>query len=900
MDSKDIRQRAAAWMISRGWKRLTAKRGSFNQSLFEHTIYELDALLILWPILSRGWGLQEQDLAGLIVGTVAHDVGKETEEWQRYVLADRGTVPYTSHVIEDLTQSAVDALFDELGLSRSLDDAKAFVRYHMQATKTTDSLIFDVINKGDKNNRWMTLSTIIAEIDNVCSAKGLFESIRSLERTSIGKHVNISYHLVQIRGVSTILLHRAAIEAFQNNGWSPLLHYSNGTIYICSSIEHTSEPQIEDIESRLAILVEDAMGKSFASAVVTTSFLRSSIAMPPLFDYREVGQYLTVAGSRVTGGESRYVKRLSTPSGKPQVEKLVRKYLTLAKGHEPEEFTEADLVRESQRISRAHPEMCIFKFFKAAMDSEMTGEMVNDDAQSHYSAFLPKVEEGKRQAKVTPQFVTQIEYDRLFGQGAFASLRKTSTLMPARDMAYTIDKYWSLPGHAFGLDVNQIESAPDSIRQNTLIDALTTIADRVYAALPPENRPTRAKPREIAHQFAADLLHPSTRLGWPMIALDQLTVYGESKLAAKSPRGQHFCPICNMQFGAGSAAKADYLDKPESHTNRGVSHGSPGYIVICPVCKYERFLQNLLLGGKPAEILVLVPRMNIGQGSGAELVQKALELSSRAMALMSNDNPDPNQHISLSLTQMIARKLSINDVFTVSPQALVDLFTYSAANDKRKEYRKALEEGLREELLKTVEDLNDSWGTEFADWDLAIQALIDGKVRDSTALAIRAEAFKLHPSLRIVCQTPHLILLPLLQPMSVGKDAEVNAAIRRLFTMLVLSLSLDCTVAVLNSGDSITFQGGEGVVRVPRVSSLRDLIGGDWIGLDHAEKWLRAIGAASLIAQATGLPESSNLYQILCAPTPGHILRRIEQQNESGAASFKHLQHLETLKEVLQ
>ena len=196
--------------------------------------------------------------------------------------------------------------------------------------------------------------------------------------------------------------------------------------------------------------------------------------------------------------------------------------------------------------------------------------------------------------------------------------------------------------------------------------------------------------------------------------------------------------------------------------------------------------------------------------------------------------------------------------------------------------------------------MNDSWGTDFNDWEEAIKALIDGKVTDSTALAIRADAYKLQPTLNIVCQTPNLILLPLLFPVVVGKESEVNSAIRRLFVMLILGLSLDCSVAVLNSGDAITFEGGEGVAHVPKVPSLRDLVGSEWVRLDQAEKWLKAIGAASLIAQATGIAERSNLYQILSAPTPGHILRRIEQHSEGGSANYKHIQYLEKIKEVMR
>jgi hypothetical protein len=900
MDDQIIRQKAAAWMIARGWKRKTAKRGTFNQSLFEHTIYELDALLTLWPILSLTWGLTEQDLAGLIVGTVAHDVGKETPAWQNYVLAEKEPPTYTPHIIEDLTQAAVDRLFEALGLAGSLDDAKAFVRYHMQATKTTDRLIVDVIHKGDKSDRWMTLSGIVSEVDNACSAKGLLDGVRALERGSLGKHLNVAYHLVQIRGVSTTLLHRAAIEAYEAAGWRPLLHYSNGTIYVASSATKMTEPGASDIESRLADLVKTAMGERFAEAVVTKDFRASAIAMPPMFDYREIQQYLTVAGSRVVGGENRFSKRLESPSSRPDVEKIVCDYLTLSTGQRVTSVDPSVLVRESQRISRAYPEMCVFKFFKAAVDPEMVGEDVTDEAVLRYAAFLPEPKGSKKRIDVTPQAVAQAEYDRVFGPGAFDALLKTTTQAAAIDMARTIDYYWPHPGQRFGLSTSKVEFAPDGARRDALIRALTKIAQAVYEALPPASRPVRETPQRVASQFLKDLLHPSAGAEWMLVAQEQLAAYEASKKRAKSPKGDHFCPICNTRFGEGLAAKAAYLANPESHTNRAVSHGSPGYIVICPACKYERFIQNLLLGGKPAELLVLLPRMNIGQGSGAQLVHTAHELLANAERLMSNDTSDPNQHVSLALTQMIARKLSDQDVFTLSPRALLDVFTYSASADTRKKGRKEMEDALREAFGETVEDLNHNWGTDFKDWDTAVQALLEGKVADPTARAIRADVYRLQPTLKIICQTPHLILLPLRDPMAVGKDAEVNAAIRRLFAMLVLGLALDCSAAILGSGDSMTFEGGEGIACVPKVPALRGLVGSEWLGLDKAEKWLKAIGAASLIAQATGLPERSNLYQILSAPTPGHVLRCIEEQGDNGAASYQHIKHLETLKEVLR
>lgn len=901
MNIKTIRLKAAEWMIARGWKRITAKHGVFNQSLFEHTIYELDALFTLWPILKQSWQLGETDLSNLVIGIVAHDVGKETPEWQAYVLAKHGKAGYVPHIIDDLTQSAVDNLFEELGLQGSNEEAKSFVRYHMQSTKTTDSLLFDVINQGDKSNRWMTLSKIVDQIDNVCSANGLLAAIQTLDKPPLGKHLHTTYHLLQIRGVSTTLLHKAAIGAYEAAGWNPLLHYSNGTLYVASSMNDIAMPSLSDIEMQLIALIETAMGKEFANAVVTTDFRASAIGMTPLFDYREIRAYLMKSAERVTGGENRFTKRLESRSGRLYVENTICSYLSFRSGTTVSSVDEATLIRESQRVSRAYPEMCIFKFFKAAIDLELIGDVVTDDTKLKYASLLPTPKTGKKNIDVTPMAVAQIEYENIFGKGSYEYLQKTTTLQPAKDMAFSIDYYWACSGKDFGLDTKKVEYAPDKIRQQALVDRLSSIAEKIYECVPLQNRPTRSNATEIAQHFLSDLLHPTTNMDLIAMSKKQLTVYQGSKSLAKNPRGdEHLCPICNSCFGAGEAAKAAYLDKPESHTNRAVSHGSPGYIVICPACKYERFIQQLLLGSKPAETIVLVPRMNIGQGSGAILVEKAHELLNRAMILMTDGTEDPNEHVSLSLTQMIARKLFRQDVFKLSTQSLLDLFTYQSSEDTRKKARKVLEDALREEFGDTVDILNIAWDMNFADWNSAIDALIAGQVIDDTALKIRAEAYKLQPYLRIVCQTPHLIMIPLSYPLAIGKDAEINKAIRELYTILVLGLALDCSVAVLNSGDNITFVGGEGVVLVPRVPALRKLVGSEWISLDRAEQWLRAIGAASLLAHATGLPERSNLYQILSAPTPGHILRRIEQNSESGSGNYQHVQLLEVLKEVLR
>ena len=85
MSSKEtILGKASEWMLARGWKQKVAKRRQFDQSLFEHTLVELDATLQPLPILKQRhhFELSLEDEQVLIVSLIAHDVGKERVEWQ--------------------------------------------------------------------------------------------------------------------------------------------------------------------------------------------------------------------------------------------------------------------------------------------------------------------------------------------------------------------------------------------------------------------------------------------------------------------------------------------------------------------------------------------------------------------------------------------------------------------------------------------------------------------------------------------------------------------------------------------------------------------------------------------------------------------------------------------------
>ena len=449
MDYQAFRTKAVEFMLNRDWKKKTAKRRNFEQSLFDHTLIEIDALITLLPLLQHTFSpsLTESEEQVLLTSVLAHDVGKELDEWQEYVMGRR---EFLSDVNRELAEEVVSELASQFG-SNNVEEMLSSVVLHMRYERTPAKVANRLLFGQHTNPRWKTLADIVDAVDNLCSAKGLFAGLQCVtEKTCISNHLHTSYHLVQMRGVSTTLLHRAAIDAFTECGWSPLLHYNNGTIYVASSATQPLEPSVEEIQDQMGQGIEKAMPREMAKLIVGSP-LQSMMPKVDLFDHQDLKECLKIA--------ARCINR-TTFRNKPESarRKTVADYLKRKGDDSP--IDENKLALETDRIGIAQPEMCVFKFFKTALAGNLLGKQVTPEAEETYSDFAEGG--GKSKApKVNPQSAARAEYDAVFGEGAYADLQSTSTLMPARDMALTIDRFWSLEGARFGLDVLKIGSLLD-------------------------------------------------------------------------------------------------------------------------------------------------------------------------------------------------------------------------------------------------------------------------------------------------------------------------------------------------------------------------------------------------------------------------------------------------------
>lgn len=871
MDRRALIARAAAWMQARGWKQKLAKRRDYEQSLFEHSLIELDVLLELLSILERPrhYGLSEEEQKILAGAVIAHDVGKETDAWQAYIRDPRPErrVP---HVIPELTRTVVPEVCGALGFENLAEPVQRIIahcaEFHHARPGRSDGAIMEAMLTGG-TDRFLTLAHLVRAIDHFCSASSAAEARDAVTNDSaVGQHLLVTSHEAVVRGVSTTFLHHAARTAFQQRGWRPLLYFSHATVYGADPNDHPATSTAEEIESALKTKIDQAISRDVTPLMVGSP-TGNILPKPDLLSFAESRQYLQSAAGKI---------RPQSFARKPlrAKRKVVEDYWKL-KGRAGKP-TDEQVEQEAGRISVAQPEMLVFKFFKAMMDPDKV-DTVGEDGAALAKKF----------------------YEETFGSGSWTALQSTSTIMPARDMAKTIDYFWALPGSVVGRpDVKKVGELPDQARLQALIDLLDGIARKVYLAIGRPS-PSEELSQRMARSFIKDLLSPTPGGDVRALAQDQLTYYVRSKPFAgkESTKGIYFCPICNTPFDSqgGIKASADFIDNPQTHTNRGVAHGSFSYIMVCTTCYCERLLRQILLGSRPAEMITLLPRLNVGPGKGEQLVRKVHDWVEAAKALMRGEAGNLEFGFTLSFTDQAARHLGGRDPFSLESNELVSLFSYRfTADTQKKRTREALRR-LKEEFDDDLNALNVACSQSFSTWDEAVEALIGNRVDQQEFKAIRREVFRLYETIHLICETPNLIFIPLTYEVAAGADeSETSKALRRLYVALILSLVFDASVAIHRESEPIDFRGGAGAVYVPPVPAVRSLVGHDWLPIVEAKRWLSAIGAASLLVRDTGLPARSALYQILAADPPEKIARRIE---EGGGRSLtpRHLWLIEQL-----
>lgn len=934
---------AAEWMSARGWGEKLGKHAAYSQSLFHHVLTELGFLEAVADLLRspETLALSDEQIGVLFTAVLCHDAGKADPAWLDAVLRDARPPGHVHHVE---VERAIDEWLTYCGSERNpgfIAGVKAAIGLHHLATQGPASVLDHLLHGSQQDPRWRELAGLVEGIDKTCSASTVTDAV-SAARKHLDARLDFAFHRVQIlRGVSTVLLHRACETAFCSAGWTPAIHYTDGTLYAALAARHLAEPTIDAIHLELADLLGKVLDPRKLAEQVVGNPRADILPKPELFQLDGREAYLRVASRRSKGPNLR--RRLWNEKEEkftPEFEEKFRAYWQHKGKVVPVDAGERRRILE--RLVEAVPLDGIIRFFKAAWlgDKLLKAEHWPLEDSDHNAAEAAGAgaagDEARKEEARDKYLVTarrhgfeawrerlKREYEAVFGQNTFGEL-KGVTNDPVRNLAKAIDPFLE---QVDGKGVKW-SSKPPEARLDELIRRLAEIVER--SKLPPRALPAALNAGDFAKVFLGDAMVPgsSDRLD----AEQHLRAYTLSKDRSGD---EAMCPLGNEPSARRVGSGSDLGLATDGHTNRLPMHGKTwkdrGGVATSRAVRYELMLRRLILGRPATKVLVLIPPLSLGAAAGRKLVEEVAQLEQDVLLHTGERTPDPTRRFSFGLTGQMAENRRRG-----GGARLADVLAFRRAAEKGRADRARLANGLleafgpddtsseagrsggdvaRREEAVALESLNAECGPGFATWDEAVEELylgqserarqaFDGseelRARRRQALELTGEA----PG-GFVCHTPNLILVLLPAAIQISrKESAVNVAMRELFLSLVIADALGVGVAIIDPGDALTFTGGEGVVRIPRNAALRSEIarvraperwGGsagvpashEWLLPHEVGPWLQALGVIHEVAgirdreRQAVFPPNAALYDVLSARSAGALLRRVEAKTKT-------------------
>lgn len=905
-----VREKIVSYLIKRGWKEKLAKaknKYEEQQSLLEHTIKCLDIILVLIPILQNEklMGLTESQIKSLILAISSHDAGKEQEDWAKYLFGNNKYVDETNiEIIENVLKDLIELLdFTDV----DIELVKSITKLHMKKHRTTAEL-FESFKVENNEPKWKILQEVIDIVDNLASINTIFEAKKYFENSILGKYFHVNYHLVFVRGVSTVSLNKAVEDAFHEDDWQPILYFSNGTIYVKAALNDVEQIKIDSIKYKLIKEIQQLLDKKkeIIPELVVGNITANFLPKPELFSTKILKECFLVSFSRAGRKKGKDISEsnaykyhnlrnildeindpilatkcyTSFNKLKKQIPKKYHQFLIFSK-----EELDGHIVKEYRsKLGEAYPEIAAFKFFKNIMTPNKG--LITEDEEN----------------------IVKTEYEKVFGKNSYSALKSTSNLMPAKDLAFSVDYFWNLEGNKFNKKVDRIGFLSEKERGRLLIDVLVSIAERIYTQI--ESPPSQEKvATNMAEEFLQDLIFPSKKQkSIKEHAQKQLEYYKKGKHNLYSDTdSEHICPICNSQFNTGNQGFADFLNKPNSFTNRALAYKSVSNPLICKICYFENILKQILLGGKCFEKIILLPNLSLGYYGGQELVKKANNLMNEARKYMTNSSENPDQRITFNLLDLVAQKAIKSDFNRISSEELAKLLTYKRSSERCNDDIKKISIELKKQYKDDLEDANYIYEVKFKNWIEFSKAVYYKEINDDLLSSIREEVINLKEVFQIICRTPNLIIMPCWNPVKqdssplrINKESDTDLGFKKIFLSLMLSLGLDCTVAVIKDEEILddTIIKNKGQVYIPPIEGVRRLISQRWIPQSDAIKWFKALASALILSRKTNFSVKNQLYEILTINSAGKLLRRIEQQNEY--VGYEEIELIENVKEVFK
>lgn len=837
-----------------GWNRLLGKARGGGQSLLEHTLAVFDVLCACLPFVAADCFplLTNDEVTGMAIAAIAHDAGKAWPEFQAYLRGESDS--WSEHVEPALIRETIEQVASAVGINviSHVNDIVSEAVLHDRRMRRDQGELAEW-ERDHVSPRWRKLADIVNYADSLASATDMMAAEDFLRRTPqlIGGAAVASYS-VRVRGVSTTFLHEAALEAFSNCAWQPIIYFVEGTIFAGRNSLQPSREQIEDVLRRRLGELLHSRGDRLPNLAVgnpTGNFLPG-----PEYVTRDALSLIW----QVAAGRARRKKQLS----KEESDKYTRQWRIEFPGEGdplPEDF---------EALRDIGPEACAFKLAKNVFE-----RLLDEPA-------------GVRAREL---------YDDQFGVGAFADLLKQSTLMPVKDYRLCVRRWHQLPGVAIGEPSAAKVSQLDPQRRvellvGRLVDITKAALEQQVAPLPSDKMIA-----ELVARVMVDLSIETQRNGREDAELG-LAGYMAYKAGKRDKPDSLQCAQCAATIAIGEDEKASAaLGNTGSFSNRRGAFDPNAEVPICRACTTDLKLGQLSLGKVVETVIAVVPRRSIGAEAGRSVVQNVRELRFVVNRQLSPETLDPAKYLALLFPPDLIRSWQ-------EDTNLATAIIRPLGSDKSKERAKKLGKALEETLgADGIDDINATYGTEYRALDDLAKALLTmsapESLRSDSDIA-KAISVVTGGLVNFAAVTPNLVTVALGASLGTSKDKDSDKALYAFGLATLFAIFLDAAVfvgPVSELRSALASRAGR-TVYVPANGPTRRVLGGEWLTLDDARRWLAALQAALVLK---GPASARSLLEILTYPSAGFAVRRVEQQSDKAPFWPKLWPYIEALKEVL-
>jgi hypothetical protein len=895
-DNSFVLEKVVPYLQQRGWHRKSAK--SSGTSLLFHTIVELDVLTNMLPLLSS-FDVSDRDLLILQLSVIAHDSGKEKDEWQEYLSESekyrakmRLKKPkYVSHVDTDLVREIVSDLQRILKLKFDAQEhiltIMRIIDSHMKRDRMDAALAFQKVieqSEGKIPSKWLDLSLIVSFIDNLCSCEKV-EDVPSIlmqqknrEYEKFRQTLKIAYHQVnRIRGISTSLIHKAVQNTYGRKGWVPILHFPDGTAYI-GSIDSRIPLRNSISEELNDIVVEFIEGFPDANVnVVVGTPTASSVSTEIVFHPSRIEDYLKEVIRKNKGKGAVSVSRA--------IEYLFNKELTeylFSESSSDLSLLRPFNLKKKERMAFLNSlDHTLGLKLKAFSRLGIQSNLDPDDILSILKRSDKKRREFYSQQGLSGDTIEgnleelriwlgkSKSYNALFefinsliNKPSLVSVEAREFLVEeisrkfCRDEKYAqkLRKVLPLTGpyNPLPYQILFVDHLPEIFGEEfeeatiSWISKLLTTAWEIYGF---EFRGVEDKTEIL---LSSDLVVPYS-LDFIQRALNSKDYYELSKEQAFSerPDAQKMCPICNEYFDGENRSISEIVGFSKKFSNRLAGAKSLDNINICEACGLEYLLRSLVLTRRPNEMIIVYPQMNTTFKLGETLEKRFREIQHDVDEVCGTGATDLSKFILLRYLDKLAGKISeegVNFLEALSTKEFIQYFVFS--RDLKKPGMRSTRDLILQILeteypWDTIGEFNSDWDDSYTSFEQLIDDIIRGENLEEKFLKeLQEKTRNLRTTTKEMAPTyitPNFAVILLSETQSLKRDdiSDTDAGFEKIFLSGILSFLFDSPVALVEADEEIPRIPG-GLILIPPISNVKRMISKvrKRKGIPNTKKWL--------------------------------------------------------------